>query len=137
MRSMLAPPRLAPLLLHYYGSHLHGSHWLAPLLLHYYGSHLHGSHLYYYTTTARTSTARTGSHWLAPPRLAPRLLLHLYYTTTARTNNSWTDRRGYCCWSHPNQQQTGWQRILVLLLLEELHHWLLGDKCQPEPLGDK
>ena len=53
------------------------------------------------------------------------------------SNNSWTDRRGYCCWSHPNQQQTGWQRILVLLLLEELHHWLLGDKwCQPEPLGD-
>jgi len=33
------------------------------------------------------------------------------------SNNSWTDRRGYCCWSHPNQQ-TGWQRMI--LLLEEL-----------------
>jgi len=34
-------------------------------------------------------------------------------------NNSWTDRRGYCCWSHPNQQ-TGWQRMILLLLEEPL-----------------
>ena len=111
MRSMLAPPRLAPLLLHYYGLHLHGSHWLPPLLLHYYGSHLHGSHLYYYTTTARTSTARTGSHLhgshlyyyittartartstttllrLAPPRFHS---LHLYYYTTPASTSSTT-----------------------------------------------
>ena len=62
--------------------------WITPLLLHYYGSHLHGSHLYYYTTpastsstttactssttTARTSTARTSTTTLL--RLAPPVL---------------------------------------------------------------
>ena len=95
----LAPPRLAPLLLHYYGSHLHGSHWLA---------------------LARTSTACTSTTTLL--RLAP-------------TTPGLTEEDTAAGATPTSQQQTGWQRILVLLL-EELHHWLLGDKCQPEPLGD-
>ena len=109
-------PRLAPLLLHdYYGSHLHGSHWLALART----STAHGSHLYY-TTTARTSTARTSTTtllWLAPPRLAPpRLALARTSTTTLLRHNFDFNWNGRLFWkpsrkSIVKQYKTAWSMI--------------------------